>query len=143
VYSIRNWVNVDRWPSTQAKDRAYRIFHLLDQIEPSEYGATADEDEAIPNFRFAPDAQLMFDEWRNSLEHRLRAGELFPALEAHLAKYRSLMPSLALIFHLVEAVDTGKSGAVSKDSALKAIAWCDYLESHARRLYSSAEDPAM
>jgi hypothetical protein len=27
--------------------------------------------------------------------------------------------------------------------ALQAAAWCEYLETHARRLYSSAENPAM
>jgi hypothetical protein len=36
---------------------------------------------------------------------RLRSGKLSDPLEAHLAKYRSLMPSLALVFQLIEYVD--------------------------------------
>src|SRR3546814_10544767 len=42
----------------------------------------------------------LFREWRAGLEHRLRSGELHPAVESHLAKYRKLVPSLALIHHL-------------------------------------------
>ena len=54
------------------------------------------------------------------------------------------MPSLALIFQLIELVDgTGEEGAVGLRPALQAAAWCEYLETHARRLYSSAENPAM
>jgi Protein of unknown function (DUF3987) len=74
----------------------------------------------------------------------LRSEELPPALESHLAKYRSLMPSLALVFQLIEFVDdTGEKGAVGLRAALQAAAWCEYLETHAARLYSSAENPAM
>jgi hypothetical protein len=74
----------------------------------------------------------------------LRTAELPPALESHLAKYRSLMPSLALTFHLIEFVDgSGQGGAVGLRPTLQAAAWCEYLETHAARLYSSAENPAM
>jgi hypothetical protein len=65
---------------------------------------------------------------------------------SHLAKYRSLMPSLALVF---EMVDLGTSPnfagfncmrpealTVSQLNAERAIAWCVFLESHARRIYA-------
>jgi len=46
------------------------------------------------------------------------------------------MPSLALIFHLVDSVQLGVSvGGVSLSCVEMAIKWCDYLESHARRIY--------
>jgi hypothetical protein len=94
--------------------------------------------------RFTDDAQEVFDRWRDELEVRLRSTELPPALESHLAKYRSLMPSLALVFQLIEFVDgTGEESAVGLRPALQAAAWCEYLETHAARLYSSAEMPAM
>jgi putative DNA primase/helicase len=60
------------------------------------------------------------------------------ALKAHLAKYRSLAPSLALLCHLI---DNPQGGAVSEESTLRALAWCEYLESHAQRLYSQAHSP--
>jgi hypothetical protein len=48
------------------------------------------------------------------------------------------MPSLALIFHLIDTVDTPNSRAVSLDAAMRAAAWCDFLEAHAKRIYQSA-----
>ena len=47
------------------------------------------------------------------------------------------MPSLALLFHLLEVVDGEATGPVSERSALMAAAWCDFLEAHARRAYQS------
>ena len=45
------------------------------------------------------------------------------------------MPSIALIDHLINVADGTASGPVSLRSAKKAAAWCEYLESHARRIY--------
>ena len=56
---------------------------------------------------------------------------------SHLAKYRSLMPSLALLFELAD----GGIEAVSLQHAQQAAAFCDYLESHARRVYSLVISP--
>ncbi len=56
---------------------------------------------------------------------------------SHVAKYRSLMPSLALIGHLIDGVAGGPTGPVSGGAAARAVAWCEYLQGHARRLYAS------
>lgn len=49
------------------------------------------------------------------------------------------MPALALIFHLIEIADgKNRSGAITKQCALAAVSWCDYLEQHARRIYESS-----
>jgi hypothetical protein len=139
-----SWRNVDRWPDTEAKNRAYEVFKRLDALDPEDLGATGEDEEGIPAVRFTEEAQEVFDRWRDELEGRLRTAELPPALESHLAKYRSLMPSLALVFQLIEFVDgTGQKGAVGLRPALQAASWCEYLETHATRLYSSAENPAM
>jgi len=138
------WRNVDRWPDIEAKNRAYEVFRRLDALNPEVFGASGENEEGIPAVRFTEDAQEVFDQWRDELEVRLRSTDLTPALESHLAKYRSLMPSLALIFQLIEYVDgSGDGGAVDIKPTLQAVAWCEYLETHARRLYSSAENPAM
>jgi putative DNA primase/helicase len=87
-------------------------------------------------------AQELFDGWRADLERRLRAEEDHPVLLSHLAKYRSLLPSLALLFHLIDGVDTGRRGPVSRVAAAQAAAWCEYLAAHARRLYGAVTDAA-
>jgi hypothetical protein len=138
------WRNVDRWPDTEAKNRAYTVFKRLDALDPEGLGASTEDEEGIPAMRFTDEAQEVFDRWRDGLEVRLRTTELPPALESHLAKYRSLMPSLALVFQLIEFVDgMSKEGAVGLRATLQAAAWCEYLETHARRFYASAENPAM
>jgi putative DNA primase/helicase len=139
-----SWRNVDRWPDTEAKNRAHKVFKRLDVLDPKDFGVSGEDEEGIPSVRFTEEAQEVFNEWRDELERRLRTAELFPALESHLAKYRSLMPSLALIFQLIEFVDgSSEASAVGIRSTVRAVAWCEYLETHAARLYSSAENPAM
>jgi hypothetical protein len=136
------WSNVDRRPDAESKRRAYEVFRKLDSLSAEEFGATSADEDSIPAVRFTPQAQSHFDAFREELEARLLSGDLSPHLEAHLAKYRSLMPSLALLFAAVDYVDgEAEPGAVGAESALRAWAWCEYLESHARRLYAAAEDP--
>jgi hypothetical protein len=81
----------------------------------------------------------VFDTWRSELEARVRGEELqrTPAFCSHLAKYRSLMPSLALIFHLVETVGgpANDNVGIPVSVARRAAAWCEYLEAHARKVY--------
>jgi hypothetical protein len=48
------------------------------------------------------------------------------------------MPSLALLFHLIEVVDGTATGPVSLEAAQMAAQWCEVLESHARRIYEMA-----
>jgi putative DNA primase/helicase len=135
------WRNVDRWPDTEARDRAFAIFRTLDSLEPSTFGAEVDDADGLPYLRFSGPAQGLFNEWRHKLENKkLRTEGESPLVESHLAKYRSLMPSLALLFHLVEVADGKPSGPVTLEAALLAAAWCDYLEAHARRIYASVAE---
>ena len=59
----------------------------------------------------------------------------------HFGKFRSLMPSLALIFHCIDLADGKPPGPVTERAARLAVDWCQYLESHARRIYAMAESP--
>ncbi|MHC5544778.1 DUF3987 domain-containing protein, partial [Singulisphaera rosea] len=82
-----------------------------------------------------------FNQWRTDLEvNKLRSGRETPQTESHLAKYRSLMPSLALIFHLIDLAGGATNEHVSIHAAGRAAAWCDYLEEHAKRIYQLAFD---
>jgi putative DNA primase/helicase len=136
----KNWLNVDRFPDSEAKRRAYKIYQELDALP-----FQSQKQESEPNsLRFCYEAQDLFDEWRNKLEASLREGQLAPALESHLAKYRSLMPSLALTFYLIECIDQNVApSTVSVAAANQAIKWCKYLESHMQRLYSSVQRPEL
>jgi putative DNA primase/helicase len=123
------WTNVDRYPNKDAKNSVFAIIQQL--------AAIAETDEPVV-LQFSPQAQAVFNQWRDDLENtKLRNNDDHPALIAHLAKYRSLLPSLALIIHLVDACGS-EVGQVSEMAITKACGWCDYLESHARRIYDDA-----
>lgn len=132
-----SWNNVDRWPNAEAKNKAFALFEKLDIIDPAVIGASIVEGETIPFFHFAQNAQGLFDEWRTDLEQKIRSHDEHPVIEAHLAKYRSLMPSLALLFHLLDIVNGKTEGAVSEHTTKLAAGWCDFLEAHARRIYQA------
>lgn len=137
-----NWKNVDRWPDIEAKNKAFKVFEHLDTFNPIAIGAQRDTNldgnpDGPPYLRLSPAALELFLEWRTDLETRLRAGELHPALESHLAKYRKLIPGLALIIHLAD----GETGPITETAMLKALAWGEYLETHARRAYGATAQP--
>jgi hypothetical protein len=95
------------------------------------------------HFKFAEDAQELFNTWLGELERKIRSGDPHPALTAHLAKYRSLMPSLGLHFELADTNDLSTASTVSLPHAQQAAAWCDYLEAHARRIYGCLVSPEL
>jgi len=137
-----DWKNVDRWPEAAAKKTAWGIFSALEKLKPGALGAEQPEGCEVPFLRFAPDAQELFNEWRGDLETKLRREDEHPILVSHLAKYRKLMPALALVFHTIACVEgsVGSGGGVSLGAATQAAAWCDFLEAHARRCYQSVTD---
>jgi len=126
---------IDRPPDDGAIAKVARVFSCLVQLPPH---------EGEP-WRFSPAAQEMFTAWLADLEHRLRNPDESPAIVAHLAKYRGLMPSLALLFSLADRAASNAlyERIVSVENAAQAIDWCVYLESHARRMYSCITTPEM
>jgi len=128
------WEEHDRFPVSEYAKGAYDAFVRLDRLTASDAGAERDSlDDDDPFLRFGDDAQELFRDWRRGFEVRLRSGELHPAFESHLSKYRKLVPSLALIHHLA----SGNTGPVGSAAILAALAWAQFLESHAMRIYHS------
>lgn len=132
-----NWKEVDRQPHPVARANAFAAFDDLADLTAESVGAEVDEynpDRAY--LRFDDEAQAEFSMWWSALEHRLRRDEMHSAMESHLSKYRKLIPSLALIHHLL----SGRVGRIGIDSLVSACAWGEYLETHALRVYGAAID---
>jgi hypothetical protein len=132
------WQKAERFTKSEPRKRAHTIFAGLDRLAIGSSGDAGD----IPYMRFSSDAQTVFDDWHDALEHRLRGETLdeTPAFAAHLAKYRSLVPALALIFHCLDVA--AKSAGVIADrvdetNVRLAAAWADFLEEHARKMYAA------
>lgn len=135
-----NWREVDCQPCPVARADAFAVFDRLVRLTPESVGAHLDEyDPEKAYLRFDSEAQAEFRVWRSALEHRLRRDEMHPAMESHLAKYRKLVPVLALIHHLV----SNRVGPVALDSLEAACAWGEFLESHAARVYGAAIDDSV
>lgn len=133
------WKDMDRSPHSRAREDAWDVFDRLSKLDRRgaiALGARRGPCDSVPFFRLGAAAHDGFLNWRGDLERRLRTGKMAPALEAHLAKYRKLVPALALINHLV---DNGQS-EISQQAMRKALAFSKYLESHARRLYGATNE---
>jgi putative DNA primase/helicase len=134
----RQWEDIDRPLDIAPEWEATSVFHGFENMTNQmliQNGVKANRD-GIPTFRFAPDAQARFGEWRYTFEHRLRSGSLTPAFEAHLGKYRKLVPALAVLIHVAE-VSYKPQGDVSLSALERALTWAECLESHAFRVFGS------
>lgn len=134
------WKAVDRPPDHESRCRADAIFERLDTLAPEAVGAEPDAPSRVPALRFEERAVELFVDWRRDLEARLRSPEISrqrPAFCQHLTKYRKLVPSLALLFHLVDVVEGRGAGRVSLEAVRLALCWSEYLELHARKLYAA------
>lgn len=124
--------HVDMAPDMKARKQSDEVFEHVQKIRNSIIDSSAPK-----QLHFDDQAQTLFDDWYCELMAKAWA-ENNPHLESHLAKYPSLMASLALIIHIA---DSTPEAPIAYSAALKATAWCEYLESHARRIYGLAGDP--
>ncbi|MCB1688644.1 MAG: DUF3987 domain-containing protein [Halioglobus sp.] len=118
--------HVDKAPNRQAAKQIHDLFAVISELPEGEV------------LHFDTDGQAVFDDWYREMLVKEEA-ETNTHMESHLVKYHSLMPSLALIFQIVEG--GVESTSVGMDAAVRAVAWCRYLETHARRVYSLIDNP--
>jgi Protein of unknown function (DUF3987)/Bifunctional DNA primase/polymerase, N-terminal len=131
------WREIDQFPDSQARTVAFDTFQRLDQLDAVAVGCESDAPyEPLPFLRFDDAARDIFGGWRADLEARIRSNDLSPALESHFAKYRKIVPALALINHLA---DMG-NGSIGEAALVRALSFVEYLETHARRAYGAAPE---
>ena len=123
----KGWQYIDRKPNVDALEHAAKVCRRIAQMDA----------ESPLLLKFDADAQILFEQWLSDLEQRIRSDDLHPAMQAHLSKYRSLMPALALLFTLAD----GRTDCVPVSEAQLAADWCGYLETHAARVYACQVRP--
>jgi putative DNA primase/helicase len=114
---------VDRTPNHRAAQDVQAIFDRL----ASDVGEIT--------HRFDDSAQIEFLDWLQTHENKLRSSNYKTSIESHLGKYAKLAASLALIFKLCR--DSNEDG-VSNEDLVRALALCEFFESHAQRVYCTA-----
>jgi Protein of unknown function (DUF3987)/DnaB-like helicase N terminal domain len=131
------WQDIDRALDRDAQWEAERVFTWVENVTPkslnTQHGIELGYD-GMPTYRFSPHAQPLFTEWRGRFEQRLRSSRMAAPFEAHLGKYRKLVPALALLIHVADEC----GGPVSLRALERALAWAGCLETHAARVFASA-----
>lgn len=129
---VGDYIHVDQRPDVEARLAAWSVFDRLASLRPA-------NDTMPVVWRFDDAAQAHFVGWLIGFENEIRGNSLHPAMVSHLAKYRKLIPALALIFALIDTPDS--DGLIGEPELLRALAWGKYLRSHANRLYAAAMIP--
>jgi hypothetical protein len=118
---------IDAPPDDAAVQQAWAIFTDLYQIPKK-------------RLKFDPQAQTVFMDWykQTIFKNQELSQQGLNELVSHLTKYRSLVPSIALLLQLAEDKD---STCIEAENLNKAIMWANYLISHAKRIYSIGDIP--
>jgi len=122
---ITDWEYVDTQPDERLAAKVEQLFRNILTLRDS-----LDSPRVL---RFDAEAQEVFVAWLTRLEHRNRRDES-AKLTGHFSKYRSLFPSLAAIFQIIE--DT-TSLTITALNARRAEVMCRWLAEHALRIFQS------
>ncbi|MGL4897384.1 MAG: YfjI family protein, partial [Cetobacterium sp.] len=130
---------VDVFPDNQAKNSVYDVAKTISSEEFLRdcFGTKhAFDERKLLYFSFDYSAQEIFEKWITALEKRIY-NEDECLLKEHWSKYRGLIPSLSLIFHVITLAHTkqDRNIPVTQDMLNMAILWQPYLESHAKRVF--------
>ena len=133
-------------PDKASRDAIYSLFETIDNMQLGDftrYGANpVDEYHKRPYYRFSDKAYPIFMSWYDDLKEKANDAE-HGIIAEHLIKYAKTVPSLALIFHLIDCIEYGGNLDAVTDTALKAaINWCEVLQTHMMRAYSAVTDSA-
>lgn len=122
---------IDRRPNYVARESVFEVFEKIDDVMHA-------KGDFVAAVRFSDEAQEIFDQWAYELKIRVKNSEQeSPLFSAHIANHYSLMPSLALLFSILEKPENIHGwNCVSVDATNLAVRWCTFLEAHARKAYS-------
>jgi putative DNA primase/helicase len=135
----KKFILVDRKPDEEARDKVITIAKVIAESDFTKMGANKEDELPFPIFRFDPEAQKFFNGWLTQFKNQQLTSQEEEVFVQHLSKFPKLLPSLALINCVIRVADTGVPSSVSLDDVKLAFDFCTYLEGHARRVYSIAE----
>lgn len=88
------WVPFQKTIDQRLDEQIQQIYEWLDRI-------VFDEDGQPVTLLFSSEAQVLFNEWQNAIQPRIRDSHIPEYQASHLSKYPSLIVSIALILELV------------------------------------------
>ena len=130
---VENFKFVDRVPNQAAINRFHQAFFSLSNLQANPIPSARMLVNGSQLLHFSVSAQQAFNAWFVQNENMLINGNLDSARQSHFGKYRSLVPALALLFHLLD----GHADAVCQDCLNRSVMFSNYLKHHANRIYAS------
>lgn len=127
---------VDQKPDNRARDAYYNLIEKVATADFKHY-CEIDAYADVPYLHFDTEGQKVFVDWYSDFFGRsIQSYSESELLETHFAKYRKLVPSLALLFHLCDLFTQQTSQkSVSALQVQRAIKFTDYLLEHSKRVY--------
>jgi hypothetical protein len=125
---------VDRLPDKAAMNRYNQAVLRLRNLSQSDLPSAGVNSHQSLLLHFSKDAQEIHDQWYLLNEEMISSGKLDASRQSHFAKYRSMVPALSLLFHLLDE----HPGPVCSDCFVKAARFSQVLKKHAERIYASA-----
>ena len=131
---VGNFKLIDRAPDKVAINKYHQAVISLPDKTTKSIQSARPLSNGSQLLHFSVSAQQAFNNWYVQNEIMLTDGKLDTARQSHFAKYRSLIPALALLFHLLDSHE----GPVCEDCLSRAVMFAKYLKHHADRIYASA-----
>ena len=116
-----------------------KILDFLEQIAnlESEKHGKLDERSTIHFSSLDEEAYLAFSGYMDSHEKEISEAEDSP-YKNHLSKFNKLLPSLILIFHVIDNLETKRTNIkVQKHIVDMSIMWTELFKAHAKKLYDT------
>jgi len=120
----------------QAPNKA-TMYAFNDAIESLSTWSDERDDNLV--LKFNDPSYDLFKSWYIKNEALTKSDDLSSALESHYAKYRSLVPTVAAIFYVIDNDTFEGSPYIDEQCTANAIAYVEYLRTHAERIYSLPE----
>ena len=133
---------IDQKPNEKAKKEIIKIVNFLNENDFLDIasGQIEKSGKNYPYFSFDNNTQEIFKNWylENDQESDKYIKKGKSLIAQHLSKYSKLLPSICLIFHLSKMDRSQKY--INQKTIEKAINFCNYLKTHAIRIYSLFDD---
>lgn len=143
---IKGLKEQDIAPDKEIRQAVYDLFEIIDNMSVGDlikYGANPPDDfNKRPYFYFNDQAYQAFMSWYDDNKAKAEVCE-HSVMAEHMMKYPKTIPSLALIFHLVDCIEhQANLGRIGMNALSAALKWHCMLETHMVRIYSLVTDSA-
>ncbi len=143
---IKGLKEQDIAPDKDIRQAVYDLFETIDNMSIGDfikYGANPPDDfNKRPYYYFDDEAYRTFMRWYDDNKAKADACE-HSVIAEHMMKYPKTIPSLALIFHIVDCIEhQANLGRIGMNALNAALKWHSMLETHMLRIYSLVIDSA-